>query len=402
MRHPNGTNFRRIARLDIVARVRKLHETKLLKERPRWLEWCERVPPMENHNLRLQSQRIRNPYPSMVRFLLNKYPDLRFQDAYVDGNDWSKGNDAFRNDHPVMQFVARQLEFMNDGLSKPAAFEATENLFRKRRMQQEAEQKVLMAMALDSGFTPMFTTGGAYLEAEKAKAEMEHLKLIRGRLRDMTQAKLRELEAENAAGASGADGEGAARPARGMGLGQKKKLERDQLWDGEKERMSLVGDHVLEDIGALAEPEPERDAPQEFQDDAETPLEEMSAPVADKNREDPDPSPAVVEATEPDADAPKPRPRVELAPDLTPSKPEATISVVPRRAATGRSKKSSDDLARMLRGNSLDEDDGKEWDPDREDRRRDRTMGDDDDDDYDDKDPLDDLLDRRRRGGGSR
>ena len=25
------------------------------------------------------------------------------QDCYVDGNDWSAGNDAYRDDHPVMQ-----------------------------------------------------------------------------------------------------------------------------------------------------------------------------------------------------------------------------------------------------------------------------------------------------------
>lgn len=184
--HPNSTNFRRIARLDVVARVRRLCEAGLLEQRPQWLEWCERVPPMENHNLHLQARNIRNPYPQMIRFLLRKYPDLRFQDCYVDGNDWSAGNDSFRADHPVMQFVARQLEIMRtEGVSKREAFQRTEELFRQRREHLEREQKVMMAMALDAGLAPMFATGQAYLQAEKVKSEAAHLNEIRRQLRDM-------------------------------------------------------------------------------------------------------------------------------------------------------------------------------------------------------------------------
>jgi len=187
--HPNGSNFRRVARLDVVARVRKLSQMGLLKERPRWLEWCERVPPMENHNLHLQARTVRNPYPQMVNFLLNKYPDLRFQDCYVDGNDWSVGNDAFRDDHPVMQFVARQLEIMRtEDVSKKEAFEKTEKLFRERRDQLEREQKLMMAMAVDAGFRPMFSTGQAYLQAEKARAEAAHLQVIKSKLAGMRKA----------------------------------------------------------------------------------------------------------------------------------------------------------------------------------------------------------------------
>jgi len=395
MRHPNGTNFRRVARLDIVDRVRKLHETKLMKERPRWLEWCERVPPMENHNLKLQSQRIRNPYPSMVSFLLKKYPDLRFQDAYVDGNDWSKGNDAYRNDHPVMQFVSRQLEFMNEGLSKPAAFEATESLFRKRRMQQEAEQKVLMAMALDSGFSPMFTTGGAFLEAEKAKAEIEHLKIIRGRLRDMTEVKLAELEAANA------DGE-ADRPVGRIGLGQKKKFERELLSDAEKDRMGLVGSHVLEHMATSAEPE--QGAQQQGQESVPM-VEDELRPIPKDNLDDDsalETAQALAAPDDREQEQPmdsKPVPgagvfkrRADVAPDLTPAKPESTISIVARRPATGGSRKSQQELARMLRGSDMDDD---EWDLDREQRRKSRNM--DFDEDYDDVDPLDDLLGNDRK-----
>jgi len=168
----------------------------LLKQRPRWLEWCERIPPMENHNLQLQARTVRNPYPQMVNFLLKKYPDLRFQDCYVDGNDWSAGNDAYRDDHPVMQFVGRQLETMRtEGVSKKKAFARTEDMFRDRRESLEREQKVMMAMALDAGFKPMFTTGRAYLQAEAARAEEAHLENIRNSLRGMKRYAKTDMEA---------------------------------------------------------------------------------------------------------------------------------------------------------------------------------------------------------------
>eukprot|EP00928_Gymnodinium_smaydae_P007580 TRINITY_DN12716_c0_g1_i1.p1 TRINITY_DN12716_c0_g1~~TRINITY_DN12716_c0_g1_i1.p1 ORF type:complete len:427 (-),score=86.20 TRINITY_DN12716_c0_g1_i1:102-1262(-) len=204
--HPNGANFRRAARLDIVARTRRLCEVGLIKERPKWLEWCERVPPMELHNLHMQARTVRNPYPRMLDFLLKKHPDLRFQDCYVDGNDWSVGNDVYRNDHPAMQFVARQLELMREeGLSKKEAFAETEELFRGRREHLEREQKVMMAMmakAGEEGLQPMFTTGRAYLEQEKARNEAAHLNHIRQRLRELRrraeeeQAKKLESEGE--------------------------------------------------------------------------------------------------------------------------------------------------------------------------------------------------------------
>lgn len=182
--HPNGSNFRRVAKLDVVSRVRMLNQMGLLKERPKWLEWCQRVPPMENHNLHLQARTIRNPYPQMVDFLLKKYPDLRFQDCYVDGNDWSVGNDAYRDDHPVMQFVAQQLKLMREeGLTKREAFKRTEDIFRERRESLEREQKVMMAMAITQGFKPMFSTGRAYLEVEKARIESGHLTRIISALR---------------------------------------------------------------------------------------------------------------------------------------------------------------------------------------------------------------------------
>lgn len=139
---------------------------------------------MENHNLHLQARTIRNPYPQMVDFLLKKYPDLRFQDCYVDGNDWSAGNDAYRDDHPVMQFVAQQLKLMREeGLTKREAFKRTEDIFRERRESLEREQKVMMAMAIKEGFKPMFSTGRAYLEVEKARIESGHLTRIISALR---------------------------------------------------------------------------------------------------------------------------------------------------------------------------------------------------------------------------
>ncbi|CAL1169621.1 unnamed protein product [Cladocopium goreaui] len=187
--HPNGSNFQRVARLDVVNRVRRLSEVGLLKERPKWLNWCERVPPMENHNLQLQTRTVRSPYPQMVNFLLKKYPDLRFQDCYVDGNDWSAGNDAYRDDHPVMQFVGKQLEIMRmEGTSKKEAFKRTEEHFRERRRNLETEQKLMMAMAVKAGFQPMFCTGRAYLEVEKARLESTHLKKIIGVLRKESAA----------------------------------------------------------------------------------------------------------------------------------------------------------------------------------------------------------------------
>eukprot|EP00929_Paragymnodinium_shiwhaense_P015165 TRINITY_DN123205_c0_g1_i1.p1 TRINITY_DN123205_c0_g1~~TRINITY_DN123205_c0_g1_i1.p1 ORF type:complete len:405 (+),score=117.50 TRINITY_DN123205_c0_g1_i1:150-1364(+) len=191
--HPNTSNWNRNFRMDIVARTRKQCEVGLVKERPQWLEWCERVPPMELKGLQLQARTIRNPYPNMLAHLLKKYPDLRFQDCYVDGNDWSVGNDAFRDDHPAMQFVARQLQLMREeGMSKQKAFKETERMFQERREHLEREQKVLMASALDLGLAPMFTTGTAYLEVEKAKNEAAHLNQIRLKLREMRKKQVEE------------------------------------------------------------------------------------------------------------------------------------------------------------------------------------------------------------------
>mmetsp|Transcript_89777 Transcript_89777/g.187591 ORF Transcript_89777/g.187591 Transcript_89777/m.187591 type:complete len:352 (-) Transcript_89777:126-1181(-) len=198
--HPNGSSFRRVARLDVVQRMRRLVDSGMISyttgdkviTRPRWLGTCEEIPPMENHNLNLQAKDVRSPYPQMLNFVLKKYPDMRFQDVYVDGNDWSVGNDTYRADHPAMQFVARQLKYMREeNLSKWKAFQKTEDFFRKRRMEQEVNQKVAMASMLGylpegstkSSWKPMFTTGQAYAQAEQARSEAAILDQIRMQLR---------------------------------------------------------------------------------------------------------------------------------------------------------------------------------------------------------------------------
>jgi hypothetical protein len=184
--HPNVDNWRRASKLDIVARMRRLVDQKMY-ERPAWLTACERIPPMELHNLHMNTRLVRNPYPKMLEFLLRKYPQLRFQDCFVDGNDWSPGNDTFNDDHPAMQFVAWQLKLMNQGMSKPAAFKAAEKRFRERRLRLEREHKILMAMARDNQVEPMFTSGHAYWHAELAKNEQRHLESILYQLRNISE-----------------------------------------------------------------------------------------------------------------------------------------------------------------------------------------------------------------------
>jgi len=154
-------------------------------DRPKWLEWAERAPPLELHNMHLKCRKIKNPYPSLVRSVLRKYPTLRFQDCYVDGNDWSQGNDSYRDDHPVMQFAARQLQFMNAGHSRAAAFKKTERLFYERRMEIEKHQKIAMAMAVDERVSPLFTDPHAYWHTEMAAQEARHLNEIRKEVRGL-------------------------------------------------------------------------------------------------------------------------------------------------------------------------------------------------------------------------
>ena len=68
--HPNGSNFYRGIQYDVVARVERLLDHNSYRKRPDWLLWCQRVPPLELHNLMLQDKKISNPYRQLVRDLL--------------------------------------------------------------------------------------------------------------------------------------------------------------------------------------------------------------------------------------------------------------------------------------------------------------------------------------------
>ena len=191
--HPNSSNFGRVSRLNIVERMRKLVSQGAYEKRPEWLEFAERAPPMELHNLKLRDINIKSPYPAMIQYVLKQFPDMRFQDCFVDGNDWSKGNDKYRDDHPVMQFVARQLQLMNEGLSRKVAFEKTKAEYLERRKVIEDRQKIEMAIAQNERIVPAFgspqhpdplyTTGSGIARQREAQLEVAHLNHIRRKLR---------------------------------------------------------------------------------------------------------------------------------------------------------------------------------------------------------------------------
>jgi len=350
--HPNTSNFRRVARLDCVARARKLCEFGLLKERPKWLEWAERVPPMENHSLSLQVRTIRNPYPQMIAFLLKKYPDLRFQDCYVDGNDWSTGNDTFRDDHPVMQFVARQLDFMNQGLSKKEAFAKAEDLFRDRREYLEREQKVMMAIALDSGLAPMFATGRAYLEAEKAKAETAHLQSI--------QRQLRQLRKHTK------DPD----PAKRGSIGALRHEEKGNTSGMDRQRRDLIGDvsdllpTSADELGLVAPSATSSPATaaMEAADPEETPLDRTDDDVFNEliAREKLDASPESSPTRQTTFTAAQPVKEVRPVPqaEMAPEKPEESVQIISRRSASERRTYNREDVSSLIgvRGGVLSED----------------------------------------------
>ncbi|CAD7935998.1 unnamed protein product [Amoebophrya sp. A120] len=206
--HPNGSNFYRGIRYDVVQRVENLLEQQSYRERPDWLLYCQRVPPLELTNLQLQDKKIANPYRILVRDLLQKYPDLRFVDCFTDGNDWQQGNDVYRSDHPVMQFVSHQLRLMNGGanssssstgrsynhagaalrstgrkMTKQEAFRATEKKFRQRRFAQERQQKLLMSMMVGhERLQPLFTKAKDVLREKKCEFQVTHLRHIRKEL----------------------------------------------------------------------------------------------------------------------------------------------------------------------------------------------------------------------------
>jgi len=331
----------------------------MLRERPKWLEWCERVPPMESQNLHLQVRKIRNPYPQMIGHLLKKYPDLRFQDCYVDGNDWSQGNDAYRDDHPVMQFVATQLNYMNTGMSKKEAFKITEDEFRKRREHLEREQKILMARAVDAGIAPMFSTGRAYLDVQRAKAEEKHMDIIRRRLRMMTEAE-RGNEPPPAS------------------FRQRRSREKERLLQQSLDRMDRVGD-VLRGKAGAEDPalvyEDEGITPVQVQADGEDARAEPRADSADSgdgaisrltdnvDDESPSYSPDAVEAeqspehyTATEGEVIKDTPR--LAPYSSPDMPMPEQTLARKRREGGRDSLGTKELSAMIsrRGRKSGED----------------------------------------------
>ncbi|CDO63735.1 conserved Plasmodium protein, unknown function [Plasmodium reichenowi] len=184
--HPNGSNFCRFLKYNIVDKMRTLVSTNLY-DTPRWLEWSERAPPMEIYNISLKTKYNNNKYMDLVKFLLKKYPHLRFQDCYVEGNNNIKGYDYFRNDHIITQMATHQLYYMNRGYSKKEALEKTEKLFYDRRMDIEKQQKINMCLAIDEKVKPIYTNGYQYLYEKMADNEKAHLSIILKKLRNMKE-----------------------------------------------------------------------------------------------------------------------------------------------------------------------------------------------------------------------
>ncbi|GFE52880.1 hypothetical protein BaOVIS_002840 [Babesia ovis] len=191
--HITGSNFaaRRRMRWDILDRTRKLVQNGTI-DRPRWLEWVERAPPLETRNMLHGDRTIRNPYLPLIDTLLKKYPHLRFEQCYRPENQWQKGLDNYAIDHPVMQFVGNQLALMNRGMSQHEAFEKTEQMFYKRRMETEAKLKVAMALGMDEDAQPQYTTGQAYVHEKIAQERAMFLKHVRDELRRMKENALQK------------------------------------------------------------------------------------------------------------------------------------------------------------------------------------------------------------------
>ncbi|CRH03141.1 conserved Plasmodium protein, unknown function [Plasmodium relictum] len=184
--HPNGSNFCRFLKYNIVDKMRKLVETNLY-DKPRWLEWSERSPPMEIYNVSLKSKYNNNKYIDLVKFLLKKYPHLRFQDCFVEGNNNIKGYDYFRSDHIITQMATHQLYYMNRGYGKKEALEKVEKIFYNRRMEIEKQQKINMCLAIDEKVKPLYTNGYSYLYEKMAENEKAHLNIILKKLKNMTE-----------------------------------------------------------------------------------------------------------------------------------------------------------------------------------------------------------------------
>eukprot|EP00820_Chromera_velia_P027275 Cvel_10909.t1-p1 / transcript=Cvel_10909.t1 / gene=Cvel_10909 / organism=Chromera_velia_CCMP2878 / gene_product=hypothetical protein / transcript_product=hypothetical protein / location=Cvel_scaffold669:57099-73272(+) / protein_length=1370 / sequence_SO=supercontig / SO=protein_coding / is_pseudo=false len=201
--HPNASNFRRALRPDVVSRCRALVASRAIA-RPRWLQWVERAPPLPLRNLHVEAPHgriVHNSYPYIVSRILKKWPDLRFHDCYVKGNEWHPGADRYRGDHPVSQIAVRALRCINQkerGAGEKSSCGTSGNTgdvgrairaaaagLKMRRVMQEREQKILMATARESGreVKPLYTTAQAYLLDAMAERERAALTEIRNKLR---------------------------------------------------------------------------------------------------------------------------------------------------------------------------------------------------------------------------
>ncbi|SIO73559.1 conserved Plasmodium protein, unknown function [Babesia microti strain RI] len=165
-----GTNFsvyRRLT-LNIVDKMRRLVDNNVY-DRPRWLEWAEITPPLENRNLMNTDRNTFNAYLPLISRLLAKYPHLRFHNCYSQGNEFTKGNDRYNEDHHVMRFVKKQMEFINQGFTKRKSFELTEKHFYRERMEIEKNLKINAALGIDECASTGYTSGYQLYNEKRAQ-----------------------------------------------------------------------------------------------------------------------------------------------------------------------------------------------------------------------------------------
>lgn len=140
--------YERHLRFDIVSRMRAMTKDRLYAMRPPWLTWAERAPPLKMHNLLTQSKTIHNPYPDKIKRILRDHPTLRFADCFVDGNEWIRGVDQYRYDHPAVQIAARWLNYEHRGLDREEAYRRAVDDMYQRRLALERNQRVAMALLI--------------------------------------------------------------------------------------------------------------------------------------------------------------------------------------------------------------------------------------------------------------
>jgi len=302
---------------------------------------------------------------------------------------------------------------MNKGMSRKEAFKKTEESFRERREYLEREQKVMMAMAVDSGLQPMFSTGSAYLQVQKANIEAAHLQSIRQQLRRLKKAAqvveqegpaAQELEKTGASEDNSAAEAARRKKEQGLfGVAALRDDERVQQGHLERQRQELVGD-----VAAM----PSVESMVSMDKDDFTSLLNAQAASFDTTSQPEDQSAGAMQDTEAAAKRPletiddehqdtKSSSEEKQVPDsedtflgaqgaaATPSRAEDTIVVHAKKKsaeAPSRKKKDTEGMYRMVSGNRsggvvgedlVDEDLSAR-------RRRNRDDNDDDWDDWDD------------------